>query len=101
MEDERLDRVFKALAHPERRRILAALQRRGGQSLFELCASAYASSGAPLARQTVSQHLDALEAAGLVTTSWKGRTKSHDVDLEPLRLATEVAILPYLEEGVP
>lgn len=96
MDDEQLDSVFKALAHPERRRILALLHRRAEQSLFEICASSAAQGGEPLSRQTISQHLELLERAGLVETSWKGRTKAHSVNLDPLRKATKLAISRYL-----
>jgi DNA-binding transcriptional ArsR family regulator len=96
MQDDQIDLVFKALAHPERRRILASLHRRPDQSLFEICASSAAENGQPLSRQTISQHLEVLERAGLVEISWKGRTKAHSINLDPLRVATEVAINRYL-----
>jgi len=96
MEDDQIDFVFRALAHPERRRILEFLHRRGEQSLFEICALSQAESGQPLARQTVTQHLDMLQRAGLVEISWKGRTKAHFVNLGPLREAIALAVKPYL-----
>ena len=73
MQDQ-IDLVFKALAHPERRRILASLHGRSGQSLFEICVTSVAENGQPLSRQTISQHLDVLEQAGLLEITWKGRT---------------------------
>jgi DNA-binding transcriptional ArsR family regulator len=96
MRDDRIDLVFKALAHPERRRILASLRRRPGQSLFEICASSIAENGQPLSRQTISQHLDALERAGLLEITWKGRTKTHAINLDPLRAAAEATLNSYL-----
>lgn len=96
MQEDQIDLVFKALAHPERRRILASLHRRSEQSLFEICASSFAEAGQSLSRQTISQHLDVLERAGLVEISWKGRTKAHSINRNPLREATEVAINRYL-----
>jgi DNA-binding transcriptional ArsR family regulator len=96
MQDDQIDLVFKALAHPERRRILASLHRRPDQSLFEICASSVAENRQPLSRQTISQHLEVLEAAGLVETSWKGRTKAHSINLDPLREATALSINRYL-----
>ena len=92
MEDDQLDLVFKAFAHAERRRILASLHRRPDQSLFEICAASFAESGLSYSRQTISQHLDALERAGLIHTSWKGRTKVHSIDRDRLRAAIEVAV---------
>ncbi|MFW6091381.1 MAG: ArsR/SmtB family transcription factor, partial [Actinomycetota bacterium] len=35
-------------------------------------------------RQAVSQHLEVLESAGLVTTARRGRYKFHYVDTSPL-----------------
>jgi DNA-binding transcriptional ArsR family regulator len=40
-------------------------------------------------RQAISQHLDVLEAAGLVTTRREGRYKFHDVDTSPLTVIVE------------
>jgi DNA-binding transcriptional ArsR family regulator len=96
MDSGRIDLVFKALAHPERRRILALLHGQPDQSLFAICASSFADDGQTLSRQTISQHLDALEAAGLVQTSWKGRTKAHSINLDPLREAVGLTIQRYL-----
>lgn len=96
MQDEQIDLVFKALAHPERRRILSSLQKRPGQSLFDICVASGADDGQPLSRQTVSQHLDALERAGLIEIAWKGRTKTHSANFDPLREATRQAIDRYL-----
>jgi DNA-binding transcriptional ArsR family regulator len=96
MQDDQIDLVFKALAHPERRRILDSLYRRPNQSLFEICVASVAEHGRPLSRQTISQHLEVLERAGLVETSWKGRTKAHSINLDPLRAATELSIGRYL-----
>lgn len=96
MQDDQLDLIFKALAHPERRRILASLRQRPNQSLFEFCTSSLAENAQPLSRQTISQHLDVLERAGLVETSWKGRTKAHSLNLDPLRTASALLISRYL-----
>ena len=96
MQDGQVDLVFRALAHPERRRILDSLYRRPDQSLFEICASSVAGNGKLLSRQTISQHLEMLERAGLVETSWNGRTKAHSIKLGPLREATDLAISSYL-----
>jgi DNA-binding transcriptional ArsR family regulator len=96
MQDDQIDFVFKALAHPERRRILTSLHQRPEQSLFEICVSSIAQNGQPLSRQTMSQHLEMLERAGLVETSWKGRTKAHSINLEPLWAAIKLSIDAYL-----
>ena len=91
MDDDQLDNVFKALGDPIRRRILDRLAKRPGQSLFEICAASFAEDGKSLSRQTISQHLDMLERAGLVHTHWSGRTKMHNFDDAPLRKAASLA----------
>jgi DNA-binding transcriptional ArsR family regulator len=77
--------VFKALADPTRRAILDELQERNGQTLFELCVRLTTKHGLGSTRQAVSQHLDVLEAAGLVISRREGRYKFHDLDTTPLR----------------
>ena len=76
--------VFKALADPTRRAILDELQDRNGQTLFELCVRLTSNHGLGSTRQAVSQHLDVLEAAGLVITRREGRYKFHDLNTAPL-----------------
>lgn len=98
MKDEQIDFIFKAIAHAERRRILASLRERPGQSLFEICASSAVTNGRSLSRQTITQHLDALERAGLLDISWKGRAKVHSIRLEPLQRAVATTIGDYLLE---
>lgn len=77
--------VFKALADPTRRAILDELVDRDGQTLFELCTRLTTRHGVGSSRQAISQHLDVLEDAGLVTTRRDGRYKFHHVDTAPLR----------------
>ena len=81
--------MFKALADATRRAILDELVDRNGQTLFELCARLTAKHGLGSSRQAVSQHLDVLESAGLVTTRREGRCKFHYVDTTPLRTIAE------------
>jgi len=76
--------VFKALADPTRRAILDELTDRDGQTLFEICARLATKHGLSSSRQAISQHLDVLEAAGLVTTRREGRYKFHHINTEPL-----------------
>ena len=77
--------VFKALADPTRRAILDELTERNGQTLFELCTRLIAKHDVSSSRQAISQHLDVLEEAGLVSTRRDGRYKFHHVDTAPLR----------------
>jgi len=81
--------VFKALADPTRRTILDELVQRNGQTLFEICTRLTMKRGLGMSRQAISQHLQVLEEAGLVTTRREGRYKFHDVDTTPLRAIVE------------
>ena len=77
--------VFKALSDPTRRAILDELRGRDGQTLYELCVRLITNHGSTSTRQAISQHLDVLEEAGLVTTRREGRYKFHHLDTTPLR----------------
>ena len=81
--------VFKALADPTRRAILDELQERDDQTLFELCTRLISRHGLASSRQAISQHLDVLEEAGLVTTRREGRYKFHSLDTAPLKTITD------------
>ncbi len=76
--------VFKALADPTRRRILDELTERSGQTLFEICSRLATKHQVASSRQAVSQHLEVLEAAGLVETERDGRYKFHYLNTQPL-----------------
>ena len=89
--------VFKALADPTRRAILDELRERDDQTLFELCSRLTMNHGLGSSRQAVSQHLDVLEAAGLVITRRQGRYKFHRLDTSPLRAI--VQRWPIEQEG--
>jgi DNA-binding transcriptional ArsR family regulator len=81
--------VFKALADPTRRAILDELQERDDQTLFELCTRLISRHGLGSSRQAISQHLEVLEAAGLVVTRREGRYKFHSLDTSPLTTITD------------
>jgi DNA-binding transcriptional ArsR family regulator len=76
--------VFKALADPTRRRILDELTERNGQTLFEICSRLATKHQLGSSRQAISQHLEALEAAGLIQTRREGRFKFHYLNAQPL-----------------
>lgn len=78
--------VFEALVAPARRAILDELCARDGQTLFELCQRLSMSAGINLSRQAVSQHLEVLEAAGLISTQRQGKFKFIYVDTKPLEV---------------
>ena len=81
--------VFKALADQTRRAILDELQERDDQTLFELINRLITRHGLSSTRQAVSQHLEVLEAAGLVRTRREGRYKFHSLDTTPLKAITD------------
>jgi DNA-binding transcriptional ArsR family regulator len=87
-----VDGVFKALADPSRRELLDRLYARNGQTLTELC------SGLAMARQSVSQHLEVLEAANLISVEWQGREKLHYVNPVPIHQIYERWIRKYEEQ---
>jgi DNA-binding transcriptional ArsR family regulator len=73
-----IDKVFKALADPGRRRLLDRLHADNGQTLGELCRHL------DMTRQAVTKHLKLLEAANLVATIWRGREKLHYLNPVPI-----------------
>lgn len=81
--------VFKALADPTRRAILDELRDRDGQTLFELCGRLATRYGLGSTRQAISQHIDMLEAAGLVEVKREGRYKFHYINTAPLEPIVE------------
>ena len=81
--------VFKALADGTRRALLDELMERDEQTLFELCSRLATKHDLTPTRQAVSQHLDVLEAAGLVRSERRGRYKLHTLDTAPLEQITQ------------
>ena len=73
-----LDKVFKALADPTRRRLLDQLHRDNGQTLTALC------EHMDMTRQAVTQHLQLLLDANLIAVVWQGREKLHYLNPVPL-----------------
>ena len=99
MTDDLLDVVFKALSDSTRRRIIDHLSKQPALSLFEVCAASVAEDGIALSRQTVSQHLAVLEKAGLIETSWKGRTKAHSLSINEDHIAAASWLMKYKRNG--
>jgi DNA-binding transcriptional ArsR family regulator len=75
---EGMDKVFRALADPGRRRLLDRLHADNGQTLGELCRHL------KMSRQAVTKHLKLLEAANLVAVIWRGREKQHYLNPVPI-----------------
>jgi DNA-binding transcriptional ArsR family regulator len=84
-----IDRVFKALADPSRRKLLDQLSAKAGQTLSELC------SQLVMTRQAVTKHLKLLEEAGLVVSVWRGRKKLHHLNPAPIHEIAERWIDKY------
>jgi DNA-binding transcriptional ArsR family regulator len=78
-----VDKVFKALADPTRRRLLDSLRAEGGQTLVSLCRNL------DMTRQAVTQHLGRLEDANLVATVRRGREKLHYLNPVPIHDISE------------
>jgi DNA-binding transcriptional ArsR family regulator len=73
-----MDAVFRALADPNRRRLLDTLHARNGQTLNELC------EGQDITRQAITKHLTILEEANLIATLKRGREKLHYLNAIPI-----------------
>jgi DNA-binding transcriptional ArsR family regulator len=84
-----VDEVFKALAHPSRRKLLDELHKKNGQTLGELC------DHLDMTRQAASKHLALLEAANLAVTVRRGREKLHYLNPMPLHEIYERWIAKY------
>lgn len=76
------DIVFRALADPTRREILAIL--RGGQQTVGGIARNFRMS-----RPAISKHLRLLHSAGLVVTRQQGASNICSLDPKPLRMVDE------------
>jgi DNA-binding transcriptional ArsR family regulator len=87
-----VDAVFRALADPNRRELLDRLFARSGQTLTDLC------RGLDMARQSVSQHLEVLEVANLISVEWQGREKLHYVNPVPIHEIYERWIRKYEQQ---
>ncbi|MFA5885377.1 MAG: metalloregulator ArsR/SmtB family transcription factor [Acidimicrobiia bacterium] len=89
-----MDDVFKALGDPSRRRLLDRLNARNGQNLSELCA------GMDMTRQSVTKHLEILEAADLVVIVRRGRERLHYLNAAPIHDIADRWIGQYHRERV-
>jgi DNA-binding transcriptional ArsR family regulator len=78
-----MDKVFKALADPTRRKLLDRLFGENGQTLGQLC------ERLAMSRQAVTKHLLLLEEAHLVAVVWRGREKLHYLNPVPINAIAE------------
>ena len=81
-DDERLSRVFAALADPTRRAILARL--RSGEATVAELADAF-----PISQPAVSRHLRVLGQAGLVTRTRRATARLSHLDATPMKDAAD------------
>lgn len=88
-----LDRVFKALANPLRRRICDELK------LRPLTTSQLCTALPELDRCTVMQHIGVLERAGLVIAVRKGRERFNYLDAMPIQAIHERWIGPHAAQA--
>ena len=77
-----LDRMFHALADPTRRAIVARLSR-GSASVSELA------KPLPMSLPSVIQHLQVLEASGLVRSQKAGRVRTCHIEADVLKRAEQ------------
>jgi DNA-binding transcriptional ArsR family regulator len=78
-----MDKVFRALADPTRRKLLDRLFAENGQTLGQLC------ERLAMSRQAVTKHLLLLEDANLVAVVWRGREKLHYLNPVPINAIAE------------
>lgn len=95
--DPNLSKLFRALGDDTRLLILDELRKRNDQTLFELCARLFEEHAITLTRQAITRHLNTLEHAGLIITSWRGRTKVHSLTAASLTEAINPWLEPFLE----
>jgi DNA-binding transcriptional ArsR family regulator len=78
LSSEAREAVFEALSDEHRRMILDRLRVRNGLTLTELC------DKQEITRQAVTKHLKILEAANLVLSLRRGRTRVHYLNPVPI-----------------
>lgn len=81
VDDEALDRIFGALAHPIRRALMSRLARGDGASVSELA------QPFDVSLMAVSKHLTVMEEAGLVRREKDGRMRRCSLEPEPVDAA--------------
>jgi DNA-binding transcriptional ArsR family regulator len=78
-----VDAVFSALSDPTRRAVIRSLSEDGPSTVTELAARL------PVTRQAVAKHLEALETAGLVSTTAAGRSRRYRLTPRPMTEAMD------------
>lgn len=83
MSDRGVDAVFQALADPTRREVMRRISEEGPITVTELA------DRLPVTRQAIAKHLDALEGAGLVSSSTRGRARRYLLTPGPMAEAMD------------
>lgn len=89
---ERLDRIFAALAHRQRRQILLIIQFRGARLTASQIAGRFSCTW-----PTTSRHLRVLEHAGLVNVEARGRERIYSLNND-LMAGTLAGWLAWFED---
>lgn len=87
-----MEDVFRSVADPTRRLILAELAERDEQTLYELCVRLVMKHGVDVSRQAIAKHIGILEAARLVRSQARGKYKVLRLD----RSALQREMAPWL-----
>ncbi len=93
---DQADRVFAALAHPSRRRILLTLKFRGGRMSAGEIATRFGCTW-----PTTSRHLKVLREAGLVAVEVRGRERDYVRETEQLDAVVGDWLGWFAEDGAP
>jgi DNA-binding transcriptional ArsR family regulator len=80
---ERVDAVFQALSDPTRREVMRHISEEGPITVTELAGRL------PVTRQAIAKHLDALEDAGLVSSTTDGRSRRYRLTPGPMAEAVD------------
>ena len=83
LDSEPIDRIFDALGHPIRRKIVAHLASSGQASITDLAAPF------DVSLMAISKHVKVLREAAVLTVEREGRTRWCSVNFEALRFARE------------
>ncbi len=83
---QKLDTVFKALADPTRRAILARLVE--GEATVDQLSEPF-----DMSQPSISRHLKVLENAGLISTRIKGTSRPRQIEVQPFN-----AVRDWLEQ---
>lgn len=91
MRDAEFDKIAKALADPNRRRILREIQRERQMTCTEVCGCS------TLSQPTISHHIKTLEAAGLISIRKSGQFHILTANTDVLQEFARDVVSPSIE----